>query len=48
MQAIKSGSSVEDWENMLRGVGVVSLPANSEEIIDISAGCEETGFLSLR
>ena len=48
VQAIKSGSNVKAWENMLRGEGVVSLPANSEEIIDISAGCEETGFLSLR
>ena len=38
----------EEWQAMLQGRGMVHVPAHSCEILEISAGRETTGFLSLR
>lgn len=36
------------WNDMLFGAGCVTIPAHSHEIVEIDAGEEMTGFLSLR
>lgn len=48
VRILQSGSPTEAWEAMLRGGGRITVPANSRETVEIDAGCEETGFLSLR
>lgn len=38
----------ELWEQMLKGKGNVTIPANSHEVVEINAGELMTGYLSLR
>lgn len=48
VQVKQSASPADGWERMLRGQGKITIPAHRSETVDINAGCEETGFLSLR
>ncbi len=48
VQLRSSAAPLPAWEALLRGTGKVTVPAHAEEVVDLSAGCEETGFLSLR
>ena len=48
MSVRQSASQKDTWEEMLAGRAQVVIPANSHEIVEINAGEEMTGFLSLR
>lgn len=48
VQVKQPASPIDSWERMLHGEGKIVIPAHAEKTIDINAGCEETGFLSLR
>ena len=41
-------ATAETWKDMLRGNGTVKLPAGETVIVEINAGEEMTGYLSLR
>lgn len=43
----KSNSNVQIWDKMLEGKGFVQIPAWSEEIVEINAGEEMTGYYKL-
>lgn len=42
-----SNIQIEDWDNLLKGRSKITIPANSKEIIEISAGEETTAYLHL-
>lgn len=44
----KSVHKASKWEKLLHGEGRVVIPANTEEIVELNAGEETTGYLSLR
>lgn len=43
----KSGSAKEEWEQMLAGSRAVTIPAGTEEVVEIDAGEEVNGYLHL-
>lgn len=45
---IKSNSQIQIWNKMLEGSGNVQIPAWSEDIVEIDAGEEMTGYYKLR
>ncbi len=36
-----------DWERLIRQQGIIVIPENKKEVVEISAGVEETGFLEM-
>lgn len=46
-QLVKSKYSKQDWEQLLEDNRSLNIPANQTEIVEISAGAEETGYLHL-
>lgn len=47
MEVSKSVHSQEKWQEFIEGKGVLEIPSDTEEIIEISAGEELTGYISL-
>ena len=47
MAVRKSETSKEQWQQMLEGAGAVEIGPGKEEIVEIHAGEEMTGYLHL-
>ena len=47
MDLKKSRSTVEEWEEFLNGAGQIAIPPQTEEIVELDAGEEMTGYIHL-